>query len=878
MRLALTLLALLATGMLYAQVPGSILHPATPAINPMNPNGDGFVTSTNAAFVGPLDETQFELPFIPIHQYQLEPGADNQYAAGCELYEFVQDGAAGAESAYFYYKDPDGIPDNGDELIIFRFRMARWSNGVSAFSVLVDTDYHFGASGPEADPNTLPGNPGFEREIAVFNSTGMAGGVRVFNVDGKSAATIVNYLAPITSNYQVAYALNNDPACADRPVFVDMFVPFSAIGILSTTQIRMAVAVNEDIGSSLGGAASDIGGVDGTTLPNDDDQFIAAITGQSPIAIGNPLNNAPLAVDAAISIDENLSNGSMVHTVSASDINGDALAYSITGGNTGSAFAIDGSTGVIIINNTTALDREILEGFTLIVRVSDGLLYDNAIVTIQLNDINEGAPTITDAAVALSENSSNGSLVHSMGGADPDVTAVLTYSIINGNTGNAFKINSNTGVITVNDAAMLDFEVLPSFTLTVRVSDGVFFDDAEVTVGLTNVNESPSAQDASVSLDENSTTATAVHTISASDPDADTNLNYSILSGNVNNAFAINSMTGAITVSNAAALDFETTPSFTLTVRVSDGSLSDDAIVTIDVNDLNEAPRITPATLTVEENVGVGFVLQEVEASDPDADTQLSFSIVGGNTDDAFTIGNLSGEIKVNNSSALDFETNPLFQLKVRVSDGELFSDGVVVIKLLNVNEKPVVEDASITIERWVEKDEIILAVVATDPDADDVLTYKFADEDDQALLRLDAETGEISVLDIEALKLGTRTFDFMVSVTDRGGLAASASISIVIVRLPERTDIHPVKGFSPNNDGKNDFWMIEGIEAFPRNSIHVFNRWGITIYEANGYDNERQVWRGEVNGTISPIESTYFYVIKAGDFETITGYVIVKP
>lgn len=770
---------MLLTGMLYAQVPGSILDPGVPAINPMNPNGDGFITSTNAAFTGPLDETQFELPFVPFQQYQSEPGIDNQYAAGCELYELVHDVSAGAESAYFYYKDPDGIPDNGDELIFFRFRLARWSNGSTAFSVLADTDYLFGVSGPEADPNGLPGNPGFEKEIAVYNSTGMAGGVRVFNVDGMDTATVVNYYAPNTSHYQVSYALNQDPGCTDRPVFVDMYVPFSALGILSTTQVRMAVAVNEDINSSLGGGASDIGGVNGNTLPDDDDQFLAAITNHAPIAIGNLINKAPAPVNATVSLDENSSNGSPVHAVSASDPNGDALTYSITGGNTGAAFVIDSGTGVITVNNANALDREAISGFTLVVRVGDGLLYDNAIITVKLNDLNEREPTISDAIVALNENTANGSLVHSMGGTDPDATAVLNYSITSGNTGNAFAINSDTGVITVNDVAILNFETSSSFTLAVLVTDGVFFDDAQITVSVTDVNERPSAADASVSLNENSVAATAVHTASASDPDAGTNLNYSFLTGNVNNAFAINSTTGSITVSNPAALDFEATLSFTLTVRVSDGSL---------------------------------------------------------------------------------------------------FVDAIIVVNLLNVNETPVVEDASIIIERWLENGETIHAVVARDPDANDALSYALDSGDDDPLFRLDPETGEISVRDVEALKQGSRTFDLVVSVTDKAGLTASGLIRIVVIRIPDRSHIHPLKGFSPNNDGTNDFWLIEGIEAFPKNSIHVFNRWGITVYETRGYNNDTQVWRGEGKGTTNTVESTYFYIIKAGDFEPITGYLIVKP
>ena len=154
MRIYLILIPLLLGRISYAQISGSILDPAAPAINPLDPNGDGFITSTGLKFTGPGDdEAEFELPFLPLQQYESEPGADNQYTAGCEIYEIVHDESTSA--GYYFYQDPDALPDNGDERIFFRFRVARYSNGSTAFSVLIDTDYRFGFSGPERDPNAV---------------------------------------------------------------------------------------------------------------------------------------------------------------------------------------------------------------------------------------------------------------------------------------------------------------------------------------------------------------------------------------------------------------------------------------------------------------------------------------------------------------------------------------------------------------------------------------------------------------------------------------------------------------------------------------------------------------------------------------------------
>ena len=786
MRIFLTLITLLFfSGTCFAQIPGKIFDPAlpatttVPAAHPMDPNGDGFITSTGAAFTpGASDEAEFELPFIPVQQFEIEPGNDNQYGPGCEFYDLINDPASGAAAGYYYYNDPDGIPDNGDELIIFRFRVARFSSGSTGFSVLMDTDYKFGFAGPEADPNAVPGNPGFEREVAAYNSTGVSGGVRVYNVDGRDTASVIMHSASIHSNYQLAYALNQDPICsAHVPVFVDMFVPFSALGIASSTQIRMVVAVNEEPKTSLGGGASDIGGVNGYSIPDDDDQFIAAITNFFPIAAGDPVNRAPLAIDAGVFLDENTINGSSVHTVSASDPNGDILTYSITAGNTGSAFFIDAATGAITVNSTSALDAETTASFILVVRVSDGKLYDNAIVTINLNDVNEYPPLVSDAVVFLDENPANGALVHTVAATDADATTELTYSITAGNPGAIFVIDSNSGEIRVNDSSALDFETITSFVLTVGASDGSFFGDATVTINLNDVNESPSVEDTALAIEENTASGTVIYTVSGMDPDAGAVLTYSITSGNTGTAFAMNN-SGEITVNDALALDFETTPFFTLTVRVSDGILFDDAIISVNIMDVNEPPLVEDGSVTIDRRLVDGDIVHTIRASDPDANDVLSFAIDGGNTDGFFTV---------------------------------------------------------------------------------------------------DARTGDIGVQQAKKFNRSFRTHDLEVSATDLDGTKGWARIRITMDRKADLEDITPRKGFSPNGDGTNDFWLIDGIELFPDNMIQVFNRWGVPVYETQGYSNESNAWRGENKGA-DRVESTYFFIIKAGGFSPITGYVIVKP
>jgi hypothetical protein len=81
----------------------------------------------------------------------------------------------------------------------------------------------------------------------------------------------------------------------------------------------------------------------------------------------------------------------------------------------------------------------------------------------------------------------------------------------------------------------------------------------------------------------------------ATDPDYGQSLTYSILSGNTGAAFVINPISGAITVNNSEALDFEVIPEFILSILAQDNgapALSTTATAQIRLIDINETPSI----------------------------------------------------------------------------------------------------------------------------------------------------------------------------------------------------------------------------------------------------------------------------------------------
>jgi hypothetical protein len=163
----------------------------------------------------------------------------------------------------------------------------------------------------------------------------------------------------------------------------------------------------------------------------------------------------------------------------------------------------------------------------------------------------------------------------------------LTAEMISGPSRGTLEFQDD-GSFTYTPAA--DLHGIDTFTYrALDGRDGVS-NVATVTLRVRPVNDAPQLDDVGFSITENSDVGTSVGTVTATDVEQNP-LTYAITGGNSSGAFAINSATGEITVADAAPLDFETTPQFSLTVQVTEttgGALSDTATVTIDLTDVQE--------------------------------------------------------------------------------------------------------------------------------------------------------------------------------------------------------------------------------------------------------------------------------------------------
>ena len=104
--------------------------------------------------------------------------------------------------------------------------------------------------------------------------------------------------------------------------------------------------------------------------------------------------------------------------------------------------------------------------------------------------------------------------------------------------------------------------------------------------------------------------------------------------------------------------------------------------------------------------------------------------------------------------------------------------------------------------------------------------------------------------------------------IKDNPEVCKAAKIKVEVIKDKPLTIYN---GVSADGDGHNDYFKIDGIEYYPKNNLKIFNRWGVLVYEKDGYTNN-QPFDGHSNGrvTISADsklpQGTYYYVLEYED------------
>lgn len=109
-------------------------------------------------------------------------------------------------------------------------------------------------------------------------------------------------------------------------------------------------------------------------------------------------------------------------------------------------------------------------------------------------------------------------------------------------------------------------------------------------------------------------------------------------------------------------------------------------------------------------------------------------------------------------------------------------------------------------------------------------------------------------------------------------------TLARILVEMPDNIVVY--NAVSANGDGLNEYFRIDGLEDFPDNTLQIYNRWGVKVYETSGYGINDNVFKGYSEGRVTVNKGeklptgTYFYVLtykglKSGKEKT--GYLYVN-
>ncbi|XP_038055589.1 protocadherin Fat 1-like isoform X3 [Patiria miniata] len=514
------------------------------------------------------------------------------------------------------------------------------------------------------------------------------------------------------------------------------------------------------------------------------------------------------------SIPENIQLHSAVIQIQAISPHGRDVLYSISGGDEFKQFDINPNTGVV--NVIGPIDYESQQAYRLTIQASDTLTgaFASVMLDITVLDINDIAPSFQQKVyqTTLSEAVSVGSTVARVRATDIDSPANsrIEYRIVTeGEVASFFHLDPDSGLILTSQ--VLDYERYPRHDFIVVATDSgvpMLSSEARITVEVLDMNDNPPAfshQRYECTVSELAGRGEFVTAVTATDPDiSDTGkLTYSIVSGNDKMAFAIDSKTGVISLSNTHEPSLAS--HYTLNVSVSDRVFTSSAQVHVSLAPLNRhAPEFSLAEYNIEypENETAGGVVFQVVASDADEgpNGQVTYAIIGHEARMRFEIDSQSGEIRTRVSLDQEDPKERTITIPIMASDpgGKTSYTKVNVILTDKNDNRPQFERQlyEAFIPAGLEIGAEIIRVSANDADlgSNSQLTYYFDNGTSDGIIdqfEINTQTGLLSVRQSLQGKEGFH-FQFFMKATDSGTvpLIGRVPVSIYILGPHDETPV----------------------------------------------------------------------------------------
>ena len=469
------------------------------------------------------------------------------------------------------------------------------------------------------------------------------------------------------------------------------------------------------------------------------------------VSLSNANDNLPILTTppASLAVAEN--DSSVIYTFTASDLDGDALSYSLDGADA-QHLTLGAASGTLQFQSApdyeTPLDANQDNVYELNISVSDGEYHSSALLSVVVDDSNDETPQATSASsVALAIDSLVvGATIYTATATDADAADQITYAL-GGADQQHFTLGASSGE--------LAFSQLPTSLDDPQDANG---DNIyEVVISLTDLGGNSSELGLSVSVvaflgslpefaqasasaafDENA--IGAVYSAQATDADEEV-LSYSI-AGDDAEHFAIDSASGALEFTSPPdyeqPTDSDSDNIYELAISATDpvGNQAQQSL-TVSINNLNDnAPQFasSSAEFSIAEN---NTSVTTITASDADADP-LTYAITASADSELFTIDPASGALAFisapNYESPQDANADNVYQLTITAADGVYSASQDLAITVTDVNEAPTFTEPSVALTTAENNSSFIYTVAAAiDEDQDQQLTYQLSGADASA-------------------------------------------------------------------------------------------------------------------------------------------------
>lgn len=553
-----------------------------------------------------------------------------------------------------------------------------------------------------------------------------------------------------------------------------------------------------------------------------------------------------------------------VMRISATDIDdgtNSVVTYSFDYGSTEKYFRIDEETGVIYLNNSLIPDVPVGRTFRIQATARDNGRPPNSVSTeleIKVVDSNKKAPTFVEfprEPIELKEDFRDYEKTIATITAKSNMeNEELLFFLETGRTEQTNKLN-NFVLRTFNETAEiklgrdLDYESNTEYTLQIRVQNKDLLSAVtKIVIKVQDVNDNIPAflEFVAGNVLENEEPGTPVMQVQAVDLDGTTDNNIvSYELADHQDLFQIDPRTGNITTKDK--FDRETNNIYNVKVVAKDNSPSAlkrtgepnsvEQVFRIVIEDKNDnRPKFTKSVYVAEnilESTDIHKVVIEVKAEDKDTASVIKYYIISGNIDEAFSIEEITGKIRVKNE--LDYEQRTFYELEVLADDGKFNDTALVKINIENVNDMlPVFIDfpKEIYIKEETLVPDCLVKVKAYDPDIADrnasqniIYKAKYVAEGDQYLsVDKDGCIRLTKTLDRDPPN-GSVEWQVFVSATDENnGPLSQTTTESFFIRLIDINDNAP-------------FLNISEVVWYENKPLldHEF----ITILTAEDYDNE---------------------------------------